>query len=150
MPWANQLWPNQAWANQQRITQHFNAAAARNFPAAALAGDLWYATDTQQLFVAVVNPNQYFPGITDGQNVTRVWSEGLVVTATTRANVPTSAAVGKVFLTTDTLEAFAGTGLSVVPFRLDVSRALRGGPAASKVGLTSLVPIPVFFVALDD
>lgn len=106
---------------------NFNSARRQNFPSVGFSGDLWFDTDTRNLYVAVANPNQYFLGLTDPQNVTHIYSEGLTVRRGVQANVPAAGPVGTIYLCTDTLRAFAGTGLGVQFFNFDVTRALRNG-----------------------
>jgi hypothetical protein len=136
----------------------FNSAfRLTNFPTTGQPGTLWFDTETTDLYVAVAFPNEYFPGESDGQNVTRIFSEGLTVSTCTRLNVPALAAAGTIFLTTDTFEAFAGTGFpgpgnGVIEFNLDVHRALRG-IGLPQQDLSGRVPIgapatPVFYVSL--
>jgi hypothetical protein len=136
----------------------FNSAfRLTNFPSTGQPGTLWFDTETRDMYVAVADPNEFFPGESDNENVTRIFSEGLTVSTCTRLNVPAVAVAGTIFLTTDTFEAFAGTGFpgpgnGVLAFNLDVYRALRG------IGLpqqdhSGRVPIgapatPVFYVSL--
>jgi hypothetical protein len=140
MPWPNQFWPNQAWPNQSLTappgpTRGFNCTSYRNLPTQAVPGDLWYTTDTNDLYMALQGPNQYFQGQTDNANVTRVWELGLKVVVTEQKNVPSVDDAGTIYLTTDTLKAYAGTGVSMVKFRLNVPRALMGSPAQSQAGV---------------
>lgn len=132
----------------------FNSANQRlgNFLTTAQPGTLWYDTDAKDLYVAVADPNEFFPGESDNANVTHIWDEGLTVLTSTRANVPTVAAAGTIYLTTDTFEAFAGTGLGIQPFNLDVHRALRGVglPHTDRSGRVSIAapPTPVNYVLM--
>ena len=134
----------------------FSRAIRANFPAQAQPGTLWLQTPGRDdnyipdLYVAVADPHEYFPSQSDSQNVTRIWEESLTVITCTRSAVPTSAAAGNIYLTTDTFEAFAGTGSSVLRFNLDVYRALRGAPAADRSGRVSVAaPVqPVYYVLL--
>ncbi len=77
--------------------------------------------------MSVTNSGSFFKPLTDFQNVTNVFMQGLTVYRGLRMNLPSQAEVGLIFLCIDSLEAFAGTGISVQKFNCDVSRALRGG-----------------------
>jgi hypothetical protein len=128
---------------------NFNSVRGRkNFPGTGLPGDLWLDTETGGLFLAVQDPNEFLPGQTDSQNTTNVHREQLAIRRGPIAALPSALPVGTIFLCTDTLQAFAGTGPGVQLFRLDVGRALRGpDSAAAPAGSTS--PAPIFFVPLN-
>lgn len=104
----------------------FHGERRFNFPKIGQPGDIYFDTDRGDLYVVAAPPDALYPGLTDYQNVTHIFSGNLTVKQGLRINVPTTAAAGTIFLTTDTFEAFAGTGTGIVKFHLDVRRALRG------------------------
>lgn len=109
----------------------FNSARRVNFPDSGFVGDLWYCTDTQMLYIATSPSGAFWQAQTDSdyQAHPRLYAYGLTVKQGLKANLPSSAAVGEIFLTTDTLEAFAATGpgTEIVKFHLNVRRALAAG-----------------------
>jgi hypothetical protein len=102
-------------------------------PSQGYAYDLWYDISTGNLFMSVKSGEQFLSPETDRVNCTNVFRTpaGLTIKKGLSVNLPTSAPVGMIFLCTDTLKAYAGTGVGLQRFNLDVGRALRGNPISS-------------------
>lgn len=108
-----------------------DAGRTSGFPTKAFVGDLWFDVDSRSLLIAVYPADASLPSQSGHQrDISSLLYNpryGLTVKRGPRARVPSSATAGSIFLTTDTLQAFAGTGFGVVDFRLDVTRALANG-----------------------
>lgn len=113
---------------------NLNGAKRTDFPTQGYIGDLWFSTDEKELYLAVSPPDDFLSGQSDPQQhkSPRLFERGnLTVLTGLGANLPTSAAIGTVLVTTDTLQAFAGAGAGVpiLKFNLDVLKVLGSGLA---------------------
>lgn len=92
--------------------------------------DLWYDVQTGNLYMAVTLAESYLPAQDDAMDFTNIYRTPVPMNVLQgpAVRLPRAAPVGTIFLVNDTLQAFAGTGIGLQRFNLDVTRALRANP----------------------